>query len=123
MDIDIAKLQAFFVPYDFTHLLRLWGVITGFLLLFALMVLVTGLYPSARQFWRIQLAILAGCYLLSAFGFLVLHGNALVIVGVLICLALIIQGDVAVKEQESPREDWWAFRLMAKRKQVEEQEI
>ncbi len=123
MDINISRLQAFFVPYDFEHLLRLWGVMTCFLLIFALMVIVMGLYPSAKRFWKIQLAILAGTYFISALCFLVFHLNALVIIGVLICQALIVQGDLGVKEKESPREDWWASRGLAQNGQLEEQEM
>ncbi len=124
MDIDVSKLQSFFTPYDFMHLLRLWGVLTGFLLIFALIVIATGLYPSAKQFWKVQFIILDGCYFLSALCFLMFHINALVIIGVLICLALIVQGDLGVKEQEEDsREDWWAFRFLANKKQVEEQEM
>ena len=123
MDINIIRLQAFFVPYDFTHLLRLWGVMSGFLLIFALMVVVTGLYPSAKQFWKVQLAILAGTYLLSALGFLVFHLNALLIIGILICQAFIVQGDLGVKERVNPLEDWWATRGLAHDAQLEEQEM
>ncbi len=123
MDINISRLQAFFVPYDFTHLLHLWGVMTCFLLIFALMVVVAGLYPSAKQFWKIQLAILAGSYLLSAVAFLVFHLNALVIIGVLICQALIVQGDLGVKEKIAPLEDWWAARGLAQKAELEEQEM
>jgi hypothetical protein len=123
MDINISRLQAFFVPYDFMHLLLLWGVMTGFLLIFALMVVVIGLYPSAKQFWKVQLAVLAGTYLLSAVCFLVFHLNALLIIGILICQALIVQGDLGVKEQVGPREDWWAARGLAHKAQLEEQEM
>jgi hypothetical protein len=124
MDINVSKLQSFFTPYDFMHLLRLWGVLTGFLLLFALIVVVSGLYPSAKHFWKVQFIILDGCYFLSALCFLVFHVNALIIIGVLICLALIVQGDLGVKGQdEGPREDWWAFRFLANKKQLEEQEM
>jgi hypothetical protein len=123
MLININRLQAFFMPYDFLHLLRLWGVMTGFLLIFALMVVVIGLYPSAKQFWKIQIAILVGTYLLSGIGFLVFHLNALLIIGILICQALIVQGDLGVKEQVSPLEDWWASRGLTRKVQMEEQEI
>lgn len=123
MDINVSRLQAFFVPYDFTHLLRLWGVMSGFLLIFALMVVVSGLYPSAKHFWKVQLAILAGTYLFSALGFLVFHLNALLIIGILICQALIVQGDLGVKERVNPLEDWWAARGLAREAQLEEQEM
>ncbi len=123
MEINISRLQAFFVPYDFEHLLRLWGVMTGFLLLFALMVIVIGLYPSAKRFWTIQLAILAGSYLISALCFLVFHFNAVVTIGILICQAFIIQGDLGVKEQVRPREDWEASRGLMQKAQLEEQEM
>ena len=54
---------------------------------------------------------------------LAFHFNALFTIGSLICLALIVQGDLGVKEQESPLEDWWAFRLLAQKAQTEEQDM
>ena len=30
---------------------------------------------------------------------------------VLLCLAFVIIGDVAVKERDTPLEDWWFFRF------------
>jgi Na+/alanine symporter len=123
MLININRLQAFFIPYDFLHLLRLWGVMTGFLLIFALMVVVIGLYPSAKQFWKIQIAILVGTYLLSGIGFLVFHLNALLIISILICQAFIVQGDLGVKERVNPLEDWWASRGLIPNEQLEEQEM
>ena len=123
MDININLLQAFFMPYDFMHLLRLWGVMSAFLLIFALMVVVIGLYLSAKQFWKIQVAVLAGTYLLSGIGFLVFHLNALLIISILICQAFIVQGDLGVKEQVNPREDWWASRDLVPNAQLEEQEM
>jgi CDP-diglyceride synthetase len=123
MDINVNRLQAFFTPYDFEHLLRLWGVMTCFLLIFALMVIVVGLYPSAKHFWKIQLAILAGSYFISALCFLVFHLNALVIIGVMICQSLIVLGDLGVKEKEGPREDWWESRGLTQTAQLEEQEM
>lgn len=123
MQINIYQLQAFFTPYDFMHLLRLWGVMTCFLLIFALMVIVIGLYPSARQFWKIQGAILVGTYLVSGIGFLVFHLNALLLIGILICQAFIVQGDLGVKERESPLEDWWEARGLSRTEHMEEQEM
>lgn len=123
MQINIYRLQAFFMPYDFMHLLRLWGVMTCFLLIFALMVIVMGLYPSARQFWKIQSAILVGTYLVSGIGFLVFHLNALLLIGILICQALIVQGDLGVKERVSPLEDWWEARGLSRTEYMEEQEM
>jgi len=123
MQINIYRLQEFFMPYDFMHLLRLWGIMTCFLLIFALMVVVMGLYPSAIQFWKIQGIVLAGTYLLSGIGFLVFHLDALLIIGILICQAFIVQGDLGVKERVSPVEDWWASRGLTRNTRMEEQEM
>ncbi len=125
MNIVTQQHQPFYAAYSFLHLLDLWIVLTGFLLIFSLMVMVIGLYPSAKQFWKVQSIILVGSYLLSALCFLVFHWNALAVIGGLACLALIVQGDLGVKEraEEGLLEDWWAFRFVANKKQTEEPDV
>jgi hypothetical protein len=49
--------------------------------------------------------------------------NALLIIGILICQALIVQGDLGVKERVSPVEDWWASRGLTHNAQMKEQEM
>ena len=75
------------------------------------------------QFWKIQSAILVGTYLVSGIGFLVFHLNALLLIGILICQAFIVQGDLGVKERESPLEDWWEARGLSRTEHMEEQEM
>ncbi|MBA2394760.1 MAG: hypothetical protein H0V70_18695 [Ktedonobacteraceae bacterium] len=45
------------------------------------------------------------------------------IIGILICQALIVQGDLGVKERVSPLEDWWEARGLSRTEYMEEQEM
>jgi uncharacterized membrane protein len=89
MDIPVEKLNTLFLPYDPQHLLLLWTVMTVFLFVVAVIISSSGIYSSRRNFWNIELLVLAGAYLLSAVSFLLFHVNAIFTIMVMVCLALL----------------------------------
>lgn len=122
MDIDLNKLNALFLPYDLSHLLVVWSVLTAFLLIFGTIISATGIYSNARHFWKMQLAVLGGVYLVSAASFLLMHLNAVGVMIVLLTLALVILGRVGVREEIGPLEDWWLFRLWEREQSSQDQD-
>ena len=100
MDYNMERLNSFFLPYDVNHLLIVWGVMTVFLLLYTVLVDVTGIYAVAWQLWKVYIALIGGLYLLSTIGFLVFHFNAPLMMIILLILAFIIIGDIAVKDRK-----------------------
>src|SRR5690349_10834984 len=100
MEIDIQKLNAFFSPNDPAHLLLVWGIMTAFLLVYASMVGIIGIYATVWRLWKVFTAVLGSLYFFSAIGFLVLRMNVLIMMMFLLLIAFIILGDVAVKERD-----------------------
>jgi uncharacterized membrane protein len=116
MDIPIEKLNTLFLPYDPQHLLLLWTVMTVFLFVVAVIISSSGIYSSRRNFWNIELLVLAGAYLLSAVSFLLFHVNAIFTIMVMVCLAFVLLGDVGHKEKDTSLEgeDGWVAMLSTK---------
>jgi hypothetical protein len=111
VDIDVTQINLFFLPYDPPHLVLLWGVLTGFLLVFATLLYAAGIYPTARDFWRTQAWVLGGVYLASAVAFLLLRLNTVGIIITLLTIAFIVLGR-AGRDAPGPFEDWWLFHML-----------
>jgi hypothetical protein len=105
MDIPVEKLNTLFQPYDAQHLLLLWTVMTVFLFIVAVIISSSGIYSKRRNFWNVELLVLAGAYLLSAVSFLLFHVNAIFTIMVAVCLAFVVLGDVGHKEKETSSKD------------------
>jgi len=105
MDIPVEKINELFQPYDPQHLLLLWTVMTVFLFIVAVIISSSGIYPSRRNFWNVELLVLAGAYLLSAVSFLLFHVNAIFTIMVMVCIAFVMLGDVGHKEKNASLED------------------
>jgi hypothetical protein len=101
MDIPVEKLNTLFLPYDPQHLLLLWTVMTVFLFMVAAIISSSGIYPTRRSFWNVELLVLAGAYLLSAVSFLLFHVNAIFTIMVMVCLAFVMLGDVGHKDKDT----------------------
>ena len=121
MDINIEQLRAVFEPFDLLHLLRLYIVLTIFIFLWGLLTTTSGIYPTARQFWKVHLIVLGSAYALSGICFLLLHVDPLLLMLGELALAFIIQGHLGTEYQETSREDWWAFRLYWRQRAEEEE--
>jgi hypothetical protein len=114
MDIPVEKLNTLFLPYDAQHLLLLWTVMAVFLFIVAVIISSSGIYSSRRNFWNVEILVLASAYLLSAVSFLLFHINAIFTIMVVVCLAFVILGDVGHRERETALEDEWIDMLSAK---------
>jgi hypothetical protein len=122
MEINVAALRALFEPFDVPHLLRLWAVLAFFIFLWGIFVTISGGYPTAKQFWKVHLIVLGATYVLSGVSFWVFHIDPLLLIMSLSVLAFVVQGDLSVKHQETPLEDWWLFRLHHRRSMESEEE-
>ncbi len=114
MDIPVEKLNTLFEPYDPQHLLLLWTVMTVFLFIVAVIISASGIYSTRRNFWQVELLVLAGAYLVSLVSFLLFHVNAIFTIMVMVCLAFVMLGDVGHKDKDSSsldREDGWIAML------------
>lgn len=111
MDIPVEKLNELFQPYDPQHLLLLWTVMTVFLFMVAVIISSSGIYPTRRNFWNVELLVLAGAYLVSAVSFLLFHINAIFTIMVMVCIAFVMLGDVGHKEKSASSEDDWIAML------------
>lgn len=107
MDIAIERLNNLFLPYDMKHLLFVWALLTAFLLVYDLIISASGIYATSRQFWKVQLFVLAGAYMLSGVSFLLFHFNVIGTIMALLCLAFMIIGDVGAKGRANSAEDEW----------------
>jgi hypothetical protein len=96
MELNIPGLRAFFEPYDVPHLLRLWVVLALIIIMFALIIAIIGVYPQARQFWKVHIVVLGATLLLSGVVFLLFHLDPLLLLLSLPCAAFIVQGDLGV---------------------------
>ena len=114
MDIPVEKLNTLFLPYDPEHLVLMWAVMTVFLFMVALIISSSGIYPTRRNFWNVEILVLAGAYLLSAVSFLLFHINAIFTIMVMVCIAFVILGDVGHKEKDTTSEDGWISMFSAK---------
>jgi hypothetical protein len=101
MDIPVEKLNTLFQPYDPQHLLLLWSVMTVFLFIVAVIIGSCDIYPTRRNFWNVELLVLAGAYLLSAISFLLFHINAIFMIMVMVCIAFVVLGDIGHKEKDT----------------------
>ena len=106
MDIPVEKLNELFQPYDPQHLLLLWVVMTVFLFMVAVIISSSGIYPTRRNFWNVELLVLAGTYLLSAVSFLLFHVNAIFTIMVIVCIAFVMLGDVGHKEKDAAKDEY-----------------
>lgn len=113
MDIPVEKLNELFLPYNPQHLLLLWSVMAVFLFIVAVIISSSGIYSARRNFWNVELLVVAGAYLLSAISFLLFHVNAIFTIMVVVCLAFVILGDVGHKEIDtsSEGENGWIAML------------
>ncbi|HZU66301.1 MAG TPA: hypothetical protein VFA09_03415 [Ktedonobacteraceae bacterium] len=109
MDIPVEQINQLFEPYDPQHLLLLWTVMTVFLLMVAIIVSASGIYPTRRNFWQVELLVLAGAYLLSAAGFLLFHVNAIFTIMAAVCIAFVMLGDVGHKEKNPSADEYSAM--------------
>src|SRR5436305_6315331 len=113
MDIPVEKLNTLFLPYDPEHLVLMWAVMTVFLFIVALIISSSGIYPTRRNFWNVEIHVVAVAYLLSAVSFLLFHVNAIFTIMVMVCVAFVILGDVGHKESDSTSEDGWIAMFSA----------
>ncbi len=111
MNINIERLRAAFEPFDLLHLLALYTVLTLFIFLWGLLTTTSGVYATARQFWKVHLIVLGSVYALSAICFLLLRIDPLILLIVQLPLAFIVQADLGPDYQETSLADWWLFRL------------
>ena len=120
MELNIPMLRALFEPFDVPHLLRLWAMLALFIVLFGIIVAISGGYPQARQFWKVHLIVLGAVFTLSGAGFLLFSSDPLLLLTSLPPLAFVVQGDLGVQLPETPLEDWWLFRLHKRQMEAEE---
>jgi uncharacterized membrane protein len=104
MDIPVEQLNTLFLPYDPQHLLLLWTVMTVFLFMVAQIISSSGIYPTRRSFWNVEIVVVAGTYLLSGVSFLLFHINVIFTIMVMVCIAFVILGDVGHKEKDNSLE-------------------
>jgi hypothetical protein len=121
MKLDPPIFRLLFGPFGVLELLILWALLALLIFVFGMIVATSGGYPTARQFWRVHLAVLGAVFTLSGVCLLLLHIEPLVLLFSLSVLAFVVQGDLAATFQETPLEDWWLYRFHQRQLEAEEE--